>query len=64
MLKHTHINFELLIDIDMVIFIERDIRGGLCQSSNRYARANNNYRHSYDSSKPSCLMYFDVLNNG
>ncbi|KYM83968.1 hypothetical protein ALC53_05636 [Atta colombica] len=61
MLKHTHVKFEFLTDIDMV-FIEHDIHRGLSQCSNRYAQTNNKYM-PYESSKSSTyLMYFDINN--
>ncbi|XP_039303155.1 uncharacterized protein LOC120357221 [Solenopsis invicta] len=66
MLKKTGIRFELLTDIEKLLFVERGIRGGLSQcsiSSSRYAQANNKYTKSYDPSKPSTYCeYYDVNN--
>ena len=58
-LKKTRIKLELLTDIDMLLIVEKGIRGRICHSIRRYTRANNKYMKNYD--KDTDLSYLEYL---
>ena len=41
--KSTEVKLELLIDINMLLMVEKRIRGGTCDAIHRYAKVNNEY---------------------
>ena len=63
MLKLTKIELEMIIDIDMLIMIDKGVRGGISQISNRYAKANNPYMKEYDPKMvTNYIQYLDANN--
>ena len=46
--KKTKVELELLTDNDMLIMFEEGIRGGMCQATCSYAKANNKHMKNYN----------------
>ena len=63
MLKMTGINLELITDIDMQLFIEKGLRGGISYIAHRYATANNKYIKNYDPNKQFSYIIYSDANN-
>ena len=62
-LKKTNVKLELLTNYDMLLMIEEGIRGGICRSIHRYAKANNKYMENYDENKGSLYIQYLDANN-
>ena len=47
----------------MLLMIEKGVRGGTCQATHRYVKANNKYRKNYDKNiESSYIQYLDANN--
>ena len=63
MLKMSGVRLRLIDDIDVHLFIERGMRGGISYIAKRYCRANNEFVKGYDSSlEKRFITYWDVNN--
>ena len=62
--KKTGVKLELIIDYDMLLMIEKGIRGGICQATHRCAKPNNKYMKNYDKNNESSYTeYLDAYNS-
>ena len=62
-LKKTEVKLELLTNIDMLLMVEKRIRGGICHVIRRYAEANNKSINNYHKNiTSSYVMYLDANN--
>ena len=63
MLKMTGVKSEKIIDIDMYLFIEKGLRGGISYSAKRYSKATNKYMKNYEPKKRSKFIKYLDMNN-
>ena len=55
--KKTRVKLDLA-DIDMLLMVEKGIRGGICHSVYQYVKANNKYMKDYDKNKDSSFIQY------
>ena len=61
--KKTKVKLELLTDVDLLLMVEKGIRGRLCNPINRYAKTNNEQMKDYDKNKEFSYLKYSTVNN-
>ena len=62
-LKKRDVKLELITDVDMLLMVEKGIRGGICHSIYRHAKANYKYMKIYDKNNESSYIIYVDGNN-
>ena len=62
-LRHTEVKLELLTDYDMILIVEKEITGGICRATHRYAKANSKHMKNYNKNIESSYMKYLDANN-
>ena len=63
MLKMTGVKLEKIFDIDMYLFIEKGLRGGISYIAKSYCKENKKYMKNYDPTKSSIYISYLDMNN-
>ena len=53
MLKMNGVKLEKIVDIDVYLFIEKELREGISYVAKRYSEADKKYMNNYNQTKPS-----------
>ena len=62
-LDPAQVKLELLTNVDMLLMVEKGIRGGICHAIYRYTKENNKYIKNYDKNKESSYIQHLDANN-
>ena len=62
-LKKTEVELELITDPDMLLMVEKRIRGGICHAIFRYAKAKNKYMKDYNKDEEESFLQYNDANN-
>ena len=54
--KETEVKLEILTDNDMLLMVEKGVKGGICHTIHRYEKANKKYMKDYDKNKKSSYL--------
>ena len=52
----TKVKLDLLTDANMLLMVEKSIRGGICDFIYRYLKASNKYMRNYDKNKKTLYL--------
>lgn len=62
--KYMKCKLETIEDVDMLLFVESGIRGGISQCSNGFSKANNTLlKNGFNRQKPIANIWYFVVNN-
>ena len=62
-LKKTELELELIRDPDMLLMVEKGIRGGICHAILRYAKAINKYMKDFNKDEEESFLQYSDANN-